>query len=522
MKKRNRNDINSRATGRIAIAVMLFVMGSIFSTPLQAQPVLNAQNTALGGGGTAYLTGNDALFWNPANLAINDRHGTIHINLGESGILYEPVLSSDVAGDQFFSFTDSYFPYDPKAVAITSAERQTILEKNYPRRRLVSQHQTRSDIILGGISWYRGDETFSIAARARYSSRIEVGRGWYSDDYVQHGDRQLRDFTLDQHISKNIEFALGYGREFTFFEGIFSQLSKLYVGFSPKLIIAGPRFSATHHGQQLRTDNDAPSDYITEFSYQSSGEYTRMTRDYLSSGNPRTAINNNLNKKFNFEPTGYGAAFDFGITYLIPIGRELNIIENSPEESIVGKSLRISVSFNDIGMVRYSEQPLSLSASKDTLQIGRENPMQEMFIGSGGQYLVHFNQASEITNPFERVQDPKEDAFSTPTPASLNGGVLLDLNRIKFMGDLTVGLNNTALTSTKLAMHLGMEVRPIQKTPLRMGTRLAAGLPAHVGLGTGFESRYWDFNISTQVIFRSHTFTTEFVGGAFAGLQLHL
>jgi hypothetical protein len=513
--------LNFRFTVQIAAAILLFFLCSI-SIPLQAQPVLNARNTALGSGGTAYLSGNEALFWNPANLAINDRHGTIHINLGETGIVYEPVLSSDVAGDQFFNFTDSYFPYQSGAVDITPIQRQTIIAENYPRKRLVSQHQTRTDVMLGGISWYRGDETFSIAARGRYSSRIEVGRGWYSDNYIQRGDQQVRDFTLDQHISKNLEIALGYGREFTFLEGLFSRLSKLYVGISPKFIIAGPSFSAVYHGQQRRSDENTQAQYTTEFSYQSSGEYSRMTSGYLSSGNPQAAIRNNLNKKFNFESTGYGAAFDFGLTYLIPIGGDLNIIENEPEKSVVGKSLRIAVSFNDIGIIRYTEQPLSFSAPHDTTQIGREFPKESMFIGSGGQYLTYLDETSEVVNPFNRAQNPSVNAFSAPTPASVNGGIMLDLERVKFMGDLTLGLNNTALTNTKLAMHLGAEVRPIRNVPLRMGTRLAAGLPAHVGIGTGYESRYWDFNIGTQIIFRSNTLTTEFVGGAFAGLQLHL
>lgn len=521
MEKTIFNGLYCRSTARIAVAILLFMLCGI-SISLQAQPVLNAQNTALGGGGTAYLSGNGALFWNPANLAINDRHGTIHINLGETGILYEPVLSSDVAGDQFLNFTDSYFPYKPDAVDITPTQRQTILDKNYPRKRLVSQHQTRTDIMLGGISWYRGDETFSLAARARYSSRIKVGKGWYSDDYVQQNNHEVRDFTLNQHISKNLEIALGYGREFTFFEGLFARLSKLYVGVSPKFIIAGPSFSATHYGQQQRSDDRIHNQYVTNFSYQSSGEYSQMTRNYLSSGNAQAAINNNLNKRFNFEPTGYGTAFDFGLTYLIPIGSDINIIESEPEKSVTGKSLRIAISFNDIGVIRYTEQPLSFSSAEDTLQIGREYPKQSMFIGSGGQYLTYFEEASEVDNPFGRAQNPNENAFSVPTPASLNGGIMLDLEKIKFMGDLTVGLNNTALTDTKLAMHLGMEVRPIKKIPLRMGTRLAAGLPAHVGVGTGYESRYWDFNIGTQIILRSHTLTTEFVGGAFVGLQLHL
>lgn len=501
---------------------LVMLMLSITALPAKAQPVLSAENTALGGGGTAYLSGNEALYWNPANMAINERHGTIHINIGATGILYEPVLSTDAVDEQFFNFTDSYYPYKPGAVAITPAQRQTILSENYPHNRLVSQHQTRADLILGGISWYRGETTFSLSARARYSSRIEVGRGWYATDFINHNDREVRDFTLNQHISENLEIAFGYAHEFTFIEGLSSRLSKLYIGISPKFIIAGPHFSATYNGQKFRSQNSSTEQFVSEFSYQSSGAYSQMTRDYISSGDPQSAINNNLNRELSFTPTGYGGAFNFGLTYLIPLGSKLNILEGDPEKSVVGKSLRIAISVNDIGIIRYTKQPLEFSAPSDTLRIGNEQLKQSMFIGSGGQYLVYFDSATELPNPLESAGNPDQDGFASLTPASLNAGMMLDLEHVKLMGDLTLGFNNNAFTNTKLTMHLGLELRALKQIPFRTGTRLASGLPTYVGFGTGIETRYWDFNIGTQIIFRSHTFTTEWVGGAFAGLQFHL
>ncbi len=520
MNKSNRNGLYIKTGIGIAMTVLFLLLG--ISVPGHAQPVLSAQNTALGGGGTAYLSGNEAIYWNPANTAINDRKGIVHIGLAQTGIRYEPVLSSDVIGEQFFNFTDSYYPYQPWATDISSTQRQTILNENYPRSRLTSQHQTRTDIILGGISWYRGEETLSLSARARYSSRIAVGRGWYSNDFISREDQEIRDFTLNQHVNQNLEIALGYGREFTFVEGLFSRLSKLYVGISPKFIVAGPHFSATSEAQQIRDDNGNTEKYTTDFSYHASGAYSRMTRNYIASGDPQTAINNNLDQQLSFTPTGYGGAFDFGLTYLIPLGSELNILENNLDRSVVGKSLRISVSINDIGMIHYNEDPISLSTPADTMEIGNEPIKESMFIGSGGQYLTYFDETEEVPNPFESSNNPSDDNFSTLTPTSLNTGILLDLKRIKFMGDLTLGFNNNAFTNTKLAMHLGLELRPIEKIPLRAGTRFAAGLPPHVSFGTGIETRYWDFTVGTQFIFRSQTFTTEMVGGAMAGIQLHL
>ncbi len=107
-------------------------------------------------------------------------------------------------------------------------------------------------------------------------------------------------------------------------------------------------------------------------------------------------------------------------------------------------------------------------------------------------------------------------------PTSFNAGLVLDINRIKLMSDLTLGLSNTAFTNKKLVAHFGIESRPLPYLPLRFGTTLAAGKPLRFGAGTGIETRYWDFSISTQVLVKSSTLTSDVVGGAVAALQFHL
>jgi len=495
------------------------------SKSLLAQPVLSARNTALGSGGTAYLTGFEATFWNPANLMIHDHYGTLHFGIGNTGILYEPVLSSDAAGDQYFNFTDSFYPYKPSAASITNAQRDVILNDNYPRSSLISQYQTRGDIILGGALWQRKDEAFSIAARARFASRIDVGRGWYSDKFIPSDNKKVRDFTLNHQKNYLYELSFGYAREFTFINGLLSRLSRLYVGIAPKIVLAGPSIDAQYYGQYVQSQDNSSNkknSYISNFFYRATGQYSQMTEDYLRSGDPQRAIADNLNRRFRLQNTGFGLGFDFGLTYYIPLGNDLPTINDDPTHSLVSKSLRIAFSVNDIGMVRYNKQPLELSSLPDTTQIGQQSPKQSMFIGADGQYLSYFDTADTLANPLINAQNVSRNDFSTLLPTSVNAGVMLDLSRVKVMGDLTIGLNNTAFTTTKLALHLGVEVRPIKQIPIRFGTKLAAGLPAHFGFGTGIETKYWDLNVGTQVLIRSRTFTSEFVGGAFAGLQIHL
>jgi len=504
------------------LLTVLLLSAMALPHPTDGQPVLGAENTALGGGGTAYLSGYEATFWNPANLILTSRPGTVHFGIGQTGILYEPVLSSDVAGDQFFNFTDSFYPYKPSAAQISLRQRNVILDKNYPRNNLVSQHQTRADIILGGVTWQQGNKAYSIAARARFASRIEVGRGWYSGDFMADGDQNVRDFTLNQQINQLYELSFGYGQEFTFINGLFSRLNELYVGIAPKFVMSGPSFDATYGGRYIRSGDENSERFTYDFSYQSTGQYSELTNDYKTTSNPQEAINRRLDRRIDLQPTGYGLGFDLGLTYYIPLGSDLSLVDDRNQFSRENKSLRIAFSINDIGMVRYFKNNLELSSPKDTLQIDNQATRGSMFIGAGGQYLSYLDGASVLPNPILQPKSKDTENFSTPLPTSLNAGVLLDLSHFKLMGDLTLGLSNTAFTNTKLTVHAGLEARPLAYLPIRFGTRIASGLPTHIGMGTGIETHYWDFNIGTQVILRSRTFTSEFVGSAFAGIELHL
>lgn len=506
----------------IATLTVAILLGIAIPPKIQAQPVLGAQNTALGGGGTAYLTGTEATFWNPANLSIRDQINLFHIGLGHAGILNEPVLSSDAANDQFLNFTDVYDPYQSSVAQISEVQRETILDNNYPANKLSSQHQTRADVILGGILWQRNGAAFSLAARARFASRIEVGRGWYSDEFIESGDEEVRDFTLHQQRNYLYELSFGYARKFTFINGLFSNLNKLHVGIAPKLVLAGPNLDMNYEGRYIRVEDGSNEVYAQHFNYSSSGSFSQATQEYRSGGNPQQAVQNNFNRQPSLDNSGYGAGFDFGLTYLIPLGDDLSTIADNPEESVVTKSLRIAFSVNDIGIVRYNDNPLQLSMPKDTVSETQQAPSETMFIGAAGQYLHYFDSASNLSTPFLESSVSDKNSHTTLLPTSVNTGILLEIPQIKLMGDLTLGLNNTAFTTTKLVAHLGLETRPIQKIPIRFGTRLAAGKPTRLGTGIGFETAYWDFNIGGQILLRSQTFTSEVAGGAFAGIQLHL
>jgi hypothetical protein len=499
--------------------LILFVGLGEYHT-LKAQPVTTAESVALGGSGTASFNGYEATLWNPANLIIQDRPGQFHIGIGSGGGRYEPVLTGSTIRHQASNFLDGYFPYKARTVAISDQERNTILDTHYPNQKLWTENQQQAELVLGGALWQREDYAFSVVARARYASRFRVGRGWYDQEFISNDDQQVRDFSLTQHRSEYYELAFGYAQEFTFINGLLPRLSKLYIGIAPKIMVAGPTFNARYKARYIRDNSSIRNPLVTEFSLYSSGPFSDATRQYLESRDPQQAIHQNLGNRYTFQATGYGLGFDFGLNYVIPLGGVTNDYmqdKASPPE----KSLRIAFSLNDIGAIRYHDQPLSLSSAKDTLQTGQPGTADEMFIGAGGQYLSYFHQRPFHSNPLLNTDNQSTESYTSLLPTSINTGFLLDLSAFKLTSDLSVGLNNTAFTNTNLALSLGIELRPIERVPLRLGTRLAKEQPFQLGFGTGIETRYWDLLISARTLFQAPHQANALAGGAFGGMRFH-
>lgn len=495
------------------------------SLQVNAQPVASANNMALGGGGAAYLSGYEANFYNPANLAIYDRPGRLHFGIGNIGGYFQPVLASNSLRDQISGFRNIYIPFRVGSQLISSSEQSLILDRHYPRNRLTSQHLSRVDAIPVGVLWQGEKMAYSLALRSRIGTRTDVGRGWYSNKFIDHNDASVRSFHLAVQNQVLYEISLGLAHEIEFFNGLFPRINRLFVGIAPKFIIGGSYLSSVYEGRYERPDTQANNSdpvYITRFTHRSSGDYSRMVHQFRASGNLQASINRHLNDDFFIQPTGYGVGMDFGLTYLIPLGSDVSLLTTGENRQPINRSFRISLSVTDLGLMYYDDSPLSVESSLDTTQLGQQEPLSSAFIGAPGQFSAYFEEADSLTNPLLQAQNLSENTFLNLLPATINAGALLDLDRLKLMADLTLALNRTAFSGTQLTAHFGMEARPLPNIPVRLGTLIAPRTPIRVGLGTGLETKNWNFSLSTQVLLRAGSLTSHVAGGAVAGLQLHL
>ena len=473
----------------------------------------------LGGTGTAHIEGPTASFWNPANLMIRSGPGSFHISIGNSALSLSPLLPDQSVRNSLSNFADSYLSYKKGSAAISDRQQKLILQNFYGDRKLLAHHRQNASIMIAGALWQQPNHALSIAIRGRYGSNNTVGRGWYDKEFLPQKGQLIRDFSLTQRRMELYELALGYAQELTFINGLLPGLNKLYIGITPKFIVAASHFSADYKAQYRKDKNDDASvSYISKFDLTGSGRNSRAVADYRISGKAHQAINNHLSDGYQFKPTGYGLGFDFGLNYVIPLSSQHSRFD-SPHRT--GQSLRIAFSINDIGAIRFHDDFLKLSAPKDSTHISYQAPINRNFGGAEGQFISFLDQASSLPNPLLTANEKATTSQAVLLPSSINAGILLDLASFKLTGDLTLGLNDTAFTSNTVDVRLGMEVRPVRQIPIRLGTVFAKETPPRIAFGTGLETKYWDFTVSGQTLVQQGFSKTVFSGAAFGGLQLH-
>jgi hypothetical protein len=241
-----------------------------------------------------------------------------------------------------------------------------------------------------------------------------------------------------------------------------------------------------------------------------------MSNNFMTS----MGSNNPVIGRFDlFEPTGYGAGLDLGLTYLITLGDDFSVVRISDPRT--RKSLRLSLSITDIGFIYYSENPRQFSYDEQSDETALlPQPATSFFQGRPGEHFqfLHANGGHPLFN----AESSEIDTFSSLLPTTVHAGLLFQVSRIKVMGDFSFALINNAFHSTRPTTYLGTELRLLPFLPLRAGLRLTPELPDYVSIGTGIETRYFDLNFGIQFRSRAIGITDEITGLSVAALKIYI
>ncbi len=450
---------------------------------------------ALGGGGGAYLTGPQAAFYNPANLLIHDRAERFQISLGAAAFNFEPLVFGDDNQAQIDNFRDQFLRNITFNNVGNPIDRAGLVSNLFPSNSSSTENVSQYEINFIGINWKTDRVSFGISARSRVSNRYRTGRNYYDSSSFERNGENLYQQTLRQQFQVFHEISIGYAESFEFLNGLTPNLDKFSIGIAPKLILAGAYFDASYRSTNVIDDNNNITNNRS-YSQFSSGAFSDQTSQIINGLNTLNATNLAFTDNWLNEINGIGVGMDVGITYLITFGDDLSVLEGSNQ--LTSKSFRLSFSLTDVGLVRYTNNPLSLTKNESSGAITNLNGVSDiLFEGQPGSFFPFLEQNNQLSI-LNELDDADDESFSSILPTALHTGFLLEINRLKLMGDFNIGLTNNAFTTDKLLTHLGIEIRPLPFLPLRAGTRLAINTPTLITLGTGIESRRFELSFAAQ------------------------
>lgn len=504
---------------KYALLLLLTILMCIGSKSSHAQISLTTENMALGGGGTAYLTGYESLFVNPANLYIQEKNYRFQISLLQGGLYYDTVLPVPGMLDRLNSFRDHtrFFDAQSSLTELEPDDYETILNRNYSGNNTSREFLTESDFYWFGIKWARPERSYAISLRTRSATRYELGRGFFSTTPIEKNNATIVDRSFSQQSQILHELSFGYAESFTFLNGLLPQLSEFIIGIAPKIVLSGASQDATFSNIYERAPESAYWIHQSEYSQQTSGVLTQYGNHFFNSGRLPAQANHSFRDLM--QPAGIGGGLDIGVTYLMTFGDDLSILrqQNQPTK----KSLRIGLSVTDLGAVYQYKSPFQYSSAsvvRSTNLIGMVS--EATFTGAPNEHYLFLSQFDEFTNLAPHSKN--EESYDILLPTSIQAGALFQYQRIKLMGDFSYSLSETPFNHSGLASYIGVELRPFPYLPIRGGTRFARQMSGYYSFGTGLETKNFDLNMSVLLKSRNAGPTSEMVGMSFLGLKFYL
>lgn len=502
--------------------VLLFLLTFFaFAVPKTSysQISLTTENMALGGGGTAYLTGFESLFVNPANLYIQEKNYRFQISLLQGGVYYDTALPIPYIQDRLDSFRDHtrFLDAQSSLTELEPGDYETILDRNFSGNNTSREFLTESDFYWFGLKWVGPERSYAISLRTRSATRYELGRGFFSITPVEENNTLIVDRSFSQQSQVLHEFSFGYAESFTFLNGLLPQLSEFIIGIAPKVVLPGASQDAAFNNSYEM--NPESTSWIHQYSYtqQTSGVLSRYGDRFFNFGGLPDQANNTFQDLM--QPAGIGFGLDIGVTYLMTFGDDLSILRQQSQPT--KKSLRIGLSITDLGAVYQYKSPFQYSSESVERLTTQITPLSETtFTGAPNEHYLFLSQFDEFAQLTTSTQN--EESYDILLPTSIQAGALFQYQRIKLVGDLSYSLSETPFNHSGLASYIGIELRPLPYLPIRGGTRFAQRMSGYYSFGTGMETKHFDLNMSVLLKSRNAGPTTEILGMSFLGLKFYL
>ena len=435
--------------------IFTLLLLAVFPLAAFAQIGSDARSMVMGGG-SAYLTGFESNFYNPANLLIpNYKHST-EIEFGSVSMQLNrrPLNRTFVP---FKGYADQLLSNRSGSNLDTNGNRQKLLEHWFNGDETNYSRYATFTATPFGISWQHGPFAYSVGFHSRALNSFELTKGWFSGNSQSITPKNPLNRNLKQTIATYQEISVGFAQAVTLVNGWSPNLNRLYVGVAPKFIIPG-MYMQTDYQSSYRRDNSGNIIQTRTLSMMSAGA---LSVAWNGKGSNNTLSNNDL-----FNPTGWGLGLDMGLTYVKSLGNDISLLKGN-KRTALRRSFRVSISLTDVGFVHYNHQVTSLNQLQGTRTVQQlpEGPATE-FTGSPVQALSYL-QADGGTSDYLKSNQVHDIRISLPT--AFHFGAAYQDNWWMLTGDLTYGLNKNTFNFGGWIADAGAEIRPLHFLPIRAG-----------------------------------------------------
>lgn len=470
----------------------------------------SSQSLAMGSGGTAYVTGFNANFINPANLMLDtykakNTFGVMGIGFKAGGDLanvavYNKYLTTGelIAGETRVNMLNEWFG------------------ENSDNVRELSSTFSMSPI---GLSHRGRKQAFSLASRVRLTQDFSINKGLAElVTYGLDGDVFSTPTPIDfnHRMVAFGEISLGYAMEFDFIkipDLPFAKNIQLFVGAAPKYLYGGYTtnldFNSTLQIERATQNNPFTVTHTFNYNLQTIGELSNQLQAY------EAAYNLDKNAKFgdyvDYEGDDLGEAQATG--WGLDMGATLQMdVSSLPIPLFAGKKkiLRVSMSVTDLGSLSFDQDASNVYANGEFSYVGAQDGDQvgDFFdnLGDSLQSDVYGNFDAEIIG-----------SVDYNLPSMYNFGASLEMGKLLLAMDYGIGFNNNGINSDRSVMNLGAQYRLLGFIPLRVGTRIGGYSSASYSAGFGLDFSFLEFTVGASTVANSTKHGTA-AGVAWSGL----
>ncbi len=457
----------------------------------------SARNLSLGGGGTAYMTGYESAFINPANLGLF--RGNNQILLGLPGDI------SVKAGGSLANLT-TYNKYFTKGLKIDETKANNILSDWFGSSETkMKDIGANVNIVPLAFVHKSGDASYGLVFRFRTLANVSMNKGMaglilhgMDSNYFANG----RPVNFTQTSYSTAELAFSYSRRLRL-GGLLPDNQALYVGVTPKLI-GGLSYNDLDFKSNLKIMGDTLIQHQFKYTINTVGAFSNdfqkfyqqridpnQTPDFKNDIKPQDMVKGGL------KGTGFG--LDLGITYIFNFDKSYRPYTSTTH----GKFLTLSASVTDIGSVTFSKNAMQFVADNSISWNGLKPNNQEInskYNGSTSDYINHVINDSIATNIYGSFVPAKTTKLKVGLPTAIHFGAYLKYGKLGFTFDTGKGMNNYGMNSTNGYMATGLEFYFFSFLPLRVGYLLGGKTSNSFSVGTGFETRLFQFSVGAMSV----------------------